>query len=378
MRWPAPASADGASRPGGGLPRRQVPGRRRRAPAAVLAVLAAALPAGAFVDPLDAPATPSALAARRPIAAVTTAGTRLVAVGQRGHVLWSDDGGRRWTQAAVPVSTDLTAVHFTSAERGWACGHDGVVLATRDGGRSWVKQLDGRELERLLRAWVRDHEGDERREALEQAAWLAGRGADQPLLDIWFADERSGFAVGAFDLVLRTADGGATWTPWPGRTDNPRGLHLYAVRRVAGAVIAVGEQGLVLRLDAAGERFRAAPAPYRGSLFGLVGDGAVAIAYGLRGTALRSADGGVSWREIPTGLEVALTGGVALPDGRLVLVSQAGDLLVSADGGRSFGRVRRERASPAAAVAPAGAGEVVIAGADGLRVERVDRDDRRP
>lgn len=360
MRWPARASAEGA------------PGPRRRAQAsagiALALALVAALPAAAFVDPLDAPAVPSALAARRPIAAVTAAGTRLVAVGQRGHVLWSDDGGRSWTQAAVPVSTDLTAVHFASAERGWACGHDGVVLATRDGGRSWARQLDGRAVERLLRGWVRSHVGRAPRAAVEQAEFLAGRGADQPLLGIWFADERTGFAVGAFDLVLATADGGETWTPWVGRTDNPRALHLLAIGRAAGAVLVAGEQGLLLRLDRGGERFRAIPAPRRGSLFGITGDGAAALVYGLRGTVLRS-DDGARWREVQTGLDVAVTGGAALPGGQVVLVSQAGDVLVSADGGRSFHAAPRARPAPASSIAAAGTDAVVIGGPGGLQVE---------
>lgn len=370
MRWPARASADVA------------PGPRLRALARASTALALALatapPAAAFVDPLDAPAVPSALAARRPIAAVTAAGTGLVAVGQRGHVLWSDDGGRSWTQAAVPVSTDLTSVHFVSAGRGWACGHDGVVLATRDGGRSWARQLDGRAVERLLRAWLQAHAGRAPPATVAQAAFLAGRGADQPLLGIWFADERTGFAVGAFDLVLATADGGETWEPWVGRTDNPRALHLLAIGRAAGAVLIAGEQGLLLRLDRGGERFRAVAAPRRGSLFGVTGDGAAALVYGLRGTVLRSEDGAASWREVPTGLDVSVTGGAALPGGRVVLVSQAGDVLVSADGGRTFRAVPRARSAPASSVAATRADAVVIAGVDGLRVEALRRGEARP
>ena len=34
---------------------------------------------------------------------------------------------------------------------------------------------------------------------------------DQPLLDVWFDNERSGFVVGAFNLIFHTDDGGASW-----------------------------------------------------------------------------------------------------------------------------------------------------------------------
>lgn len=304
------------------------------------AALCALLAASAFVDPLDLPARPSALAAHGPLHAVTRAGRRLVAVGERGHVLWSDDGGAAWTQAEVPVSTDLTAVHFVSPERGWAAGHGGVVLATRDGGRTWVRQLDGRRLE---------------------------PGAS--LLAVWFADEGTGFAVGAFGLVLRTGDGGLTWTSWRDRAENPRALHLYGIAEAAGRVWIAGEQGLLLGLDPRGRRFRAVRVPYAGSLFGVTGCGGAVLAYGLRGNVVRSADGGASWRRVATGVEAALTGAAVLPGGRLTLVSQAGHILVSDDCGRSFRRATPGRAAQASAAAPAGADTIAVVGTAGVRLE---------
>jgi len=46
---------------------------------------------------------------------VQTEGQRVVAVGQRGHVLFSDDTGKSWQQAEVPVSADLVAATFLAA-----------------------------------------------------------------------------------------------------------------------------------------------------------------------------------------------------------------------------------------------------------------------
>ncbi|HEY7725246.1 MAG TPA: YCF48-related protein [Anaeromyxobacteraceae bacterium] len=336
----------------------------RLAAAALLAASAAA--AGEFVDPLDRPAQGSPLAQRRPLVGVAAAGGRLVAVGQRGHVLVSDDGGRSWAPSPAPVSTDLNAVAFPSPDRGWAVGHDGVVLATADAGRSWSKQLDGRQVGALLLGHHAGRGGADG--TLRQVRALAAQGADQPLLDVWFEDERTGFAVGAFNLVLRTEDGGRSWAPWLHRTENPRGLHLYAIRRVAGDLWIAGEQGLVLRLDAAGRRFRAVPVPYRGSFFGVAGSGRTVIAYGLRGTALRSRDRGATWQRVDTGVEVALTGAASMPDGRIALVAQSGQVLVSSDDGESFQPAGRG-GSPASSAAAAGAGTLVIVGAAGVRVE---------
>jgi photosystem II stability/assembly factor-like uncharacterized protein len=339
--------------------------------AAVACAAAAARAAGpgAFADPLDVPAVESRLAPHRPLTAIAaTGGGRLVAVGQRGHVLTSDDGGASWAQAAVPVSTDLTAVFFPTSRRGYAVGHDGVVLATSDGGRSWEAQLDGRRLAALVAARVAGVRDPALRERL---AVLASRGEGQSFLDVWFADERTGFAVGAFDLLVHTEDGGRTWTPWLGRTDNPRGLHLHAIRHVAGALWIVGERGLALKLEPAAGRFRAQRPGYAGSFLGLAGDDHTVILHGLQGSAFRSADGGTTWRRIPTGLAVALTASTVLPDGRLVLVSQAGDLLVSSDGGASFAPAPATRPRSAAAAAPAGSGAVAIVGMGGVSIERI-------
>ena len=98
--------------------------------------------------------------------------------------------------------------------------------------------------------------------------------------------------------------------------------------------------------------------------------GRAIVAFGLRGNVFRSLDGGARWGKVGTGLEVALTGAAELPDGRLVLVSQAGHLLVSADGGESFA-LTRGPSLPAAAVAVAGKDTLVIVGARGVRRERL-------
>ena len=80
-----------------------------------LLVSGAGAASAAPADPLQLPAQPSLLAAKSPLFAITSAGPRLVAVGQRGHILISDDNGAQWQQVPVPVSIDLTAVHFPSA-----------------------------------------------------------------------------------------------------------------------------------------------------------------------------------------------------------------------------------------------------------------------
>ena len=335
------------------LPRRQ---RHSLAAAALAAALATLAPASAgaagFVDPLDKPAAASRLAATGLYNGLARAGSRIVAVGQRGHVVLSDDNGTTWRQAKVPVSSDLVAVTFPTPTRGWAVGHDGVVLRTQDAGATWSPQLDGRVMSKLL-GYAHKR--------------LAEQGAENPFLDVWFADERNGFVIGAFNLILRTEDGGHTWQPWLDRTENAGDLHLYAIRRAGGHLFIAGEQGLLMRLDPAAGRFRAIDVPYKGTFFGIVGDESSVVVFGLRGNAFRSTDGGKTWTKVETGVQVGLTAGLH-SNGRLVLVSQAGHVLASRDGA-AFAPVKVERTTPATAVVDSGPDAVVIAGPRGLRTQ---------
>ena len=330
----------------------------------LLPVAGAAAAATPFRDVLDTPAQKSALAARGLVSGLTRAGKRLVAVGQRGHVLLSDDAGTTWQQADVPVSADLVAVCFPSEQTGWAVGHDGVILKSVDAGRSWSRQLDGRGLGEVLVPWY-TKSGDSK--WLAEARRFAAQGAENPFLDVWFDDERHGIVVGAFGLMLRTADGGTSWEPLMHAADNPKSLHLYAVRRIGGELFAVGEQGLALKWDREGGRFPALTLPYAGTLFGVVGKGRVVVGHGLRGNVVRSGDGGITWQSVATGVGVGLTAGTVDERGRIVIVSQAGHVLASSDDGASFSPHKIERPTPAAAVASAGPGVLALAGPRGAQ-----------
>ena len=297
-----------------------------------------------FVDVLDRPAQPSALAPQRLLQATAVAGDRLVAAGARGHIVLSDDGGATWRQARVPVSADLTALHFADAREGWAVGHEGVVLHTGDGGASWELQLDGRRANALALAKARelaaaDPVAHER--LLAEAERAYEEGPSRPFLDVWFADAREGWAVGAYNLVFHTADG----------------------------VYAAGELGLALKLDPASGRFVALATGYDGSWFGVLTRPGLALAYGLRGTAHRSLDGGATWTPVATGVTASLTSGQVLADGRLLLCSQAGDVLVGDADATAFRRVPLATPTSCAGIAAAG-DALVVSGPRGVRVER--------
>ena len=344
---------------------------------AVLFALAcgwASAAAGAgFQDPLAVASTPSELASRGLLQDVVRAGTRLVAVGQRGHIVYSTDAGASWKQSTVPVSSDLTAVFFVNERKGWVVGHDGVVLHTGDGGLTWSLQLDGRRANDLLVAHVEERakaqpDSVELKQLLQEARRFKEQGADKPFLDVWFADENSGYIVGAYNLIFRTTDGGRTWEPWFTQTDNPKLLNLYAIAPVGESLYVVGESGLVLKLDPQAQRFRALPTPYKGSFFGVVGTRTTLVAFGLRGNAFGSDDGGRTWTKVETGLPASIVAGTALPSGALLLADVGGRLAVSDAAGRDFKVVPLKPAMPLAAIADAGNGRIALVGPRGVAV----------
>ena len=346
--------------------------RVRRALVA-LAFLLPTLASAGFTDVLDTPAGMSPLASKGLLNGVALAGKRLIAVGQRGHIVYSDDAGSTWRQATVPVSSDLVAVSFPTPQQGWAVGHDGVVLHSSDGGATWERQLDGRRVGPLMVQQFRAQAArgelgstEDATKLIDEVGRLAAQGAENPFLDVWFADEHNGFIVGAFNLIFQTTDGGKTWVSWFDRTENPDRLHLYAVRGVGSDVYIVGEQGLLLKLDHDNHRFHAITTPYRGTYFGVVGNSDAVIVYGLRGNAYRSTDGGAHWQSIDTGVEEGLTGSTTFGAQGLALISQGGNLLVSQDAGAHFALTRQAKPIPAAAVAMTG-DAIVIAGALGVK-----------
>jgi photosystem II stability/assembly factor-like uncharacterized protein len=325
-----------------------------------------------FVDVLSAPAEASALAPARLLNGVALADQRLVAVGQRGHILYSDDAARNWKQATVPVSADLTAVWFASPSKGWAVGHAGVVLATTDGGNTWTKQLDGKAAARLMS----DHyarnppplQGEALAEFRADIERFVAEGPDKPFLDVWFESETTGYVVGLFNLIFRTDDGGRNWTPLYERTENPKRLHLYAIRPVDEDLYIVGEEGLVLRLDRTSGDFSRLPTPYRGTYFGVTGGPGAILVFGLRGSVFRSTDGGADWTKVETGVPVGLTASTILPDGRIVLASQAGHLLASSDAGATFAPLNLGPPIPVGGVVAA-PGKIIVVGPRGVAAQ---------
>ena len=316
-------------------------------------------------DPMQRPALKSRLASRSVLVAVDRAGQRLVAVGERGHVLVSDDHARSWQQVDVPVSVTLTSVHFVDERVGWAVGHSGVILHSNDGGSSWRKQLDGVRANQLI-AEAALASGNTA--LLERAKRFEMDGPDKPFLAVHFTDTKRGLAVGAFGIAFATEDGGQQWRPILDLVPNDDERHIYAIHETADAVYLAGEQGLLVRRRNQQGNFEKLDTPFRSTLFSLLSaaDGTL-LASGLGGKVYRSTDQGRQWDAVTPAGKTALTAGSVIKGG-VVLVNETGQLLLSADGGRNFKAVSPTgQPFPAAGLAPTANGQLVVVGPFGVQ-----------
>ena len=288
----------------------------------ILAAILLGCGTAAAEDHPPVPAEIAPLAAQSLLLELTRVGTTLVAVGEHGIILVSDDDGKSWVQQPSPTDVLLTAVSFADDTHGIAVGHDGTILKSEDGGRHW--QQVQRDLD-------------------------AG-----PLLTVTLAaDGRHGVAGGAYGLLLTTADGGATWAPakLPDPDEDGADSHLYASAIPApDRWVVVGEASRILISTDQGASWQVAKAPYTGSYFGITTKSADDwLIFGLEGKMLETADAGATWRPIETGQSSGLTSAGLLKDGRLVAVGLNGTILVEDAPGGHF--LPRHLATPTALTA---------------------------
>lgn len=257
--------------------------------------------------------TPSALAASKLLIDVAKANGRIVAVGEFGHVVYSDDDGATWTQAdRVETQVTLTSVVFPSEKVGFAVGHDSMIVKTEDGGQTW----------RLV------HEDFE---------------AESPLLSVFFMSPSRGIAMGAFGYMLETSDAGETWEQRQIIEGGEDDFHLNdSFRDKDGSIWVAAEFGTVYRSDDDGVTFERLQTPYEGSFWGGIGvtDGSVLI-YGMRGNVFRTTDKGATWTKVDTGVTKSFGGATQLADGTIVLAGLSGAIAYSTDMGNSFETVSR-------------------------------------
>jgi len=323
-------------------------------------------PAALSIAPPNDQAVKSKLVTEALLLGVTRAGKRIVAVGEYGDILLSDDNGETWRQARkVPTTVTLTAVHFADDKTGWAVGHDTLVLRTTDGGENWVKQYGGGE-------------------------------SDNALLSVYFKDASHGWAVGAFNYTIETTDAGKTWVerktlipvapgaaqapgaapvvpaagadPYAAATGDENHLNAMFAGPDASTLFVAAEAGAVYRSLDGGATWQKILTGYPGSFWGgLTAKDGTIYATGMRGNIWHSTDKGATWTKLDTsGADQSIAGGLQLADGSLVFVGLGGQVLYSPDG-KTFTLTYRQDRKGLNAVIQDGSDKLLVFGEAGVK-----------
>jgi photosystem II stability/assembly factor-like uncharacterized protein len=258
-------------------------------------------------------------------------GGGFVAVGERGHVVYSANG-MNWQQASVvPTRATLTSVTEFQG-RLWAAGHDSEILTSGDGGVTWTRQFHDPERQ-------------------------------QPIMDIHFFSAQRGLAVGAYGLALVTGDGGQTWEEG---TIGDEEWHYNAMLALSdGRIMVAGEAGYSYRSQDGGETWETLDLPYSGSMFGIVdGTENCILVFGLRGHVQESCDFGERWSELASGTESSISGAVHVHN-TTVMVGNSG-LVLTREGQAPLRAEYHSSGVDFAAIAASGDGRFILVGEDGV------------
>ncbi len=249
------------------------------------------------------------------------------AVGDRGAIWHTRDGGQRWERQVSPTTASLHGVSFIDERRGWIVGGAaipytdrgyGVVLRTDDGGTTWI--------------W-------ERRVELP---FLRG---------VHFHNPQAGFAVGdgspLFPAgIYTTRDAGRTWNPIALRGSH--GWTAAAMQNQGG--VAISRQGEIVTFDAQ-QGLPANVPPHHHRMRAVAAlDARTLFAVGDRAQLWISHDAGSTWLDISDRL-AAWKGvdllAIACQGAHVWLGGAMGNrLLYSADGGQTWQSVATEVATP--------------------------------
>lgn len=297
--------------------------RSKLASLIVVAIFCLLTSANAEVQSYQAPLVKESL-----LLDIAKSGDRLIAVGERGHILLSDDGVT-WEQVRTPSLATLTAVYFVGPH-GWAVGHDASILKSQDRGTSWQLQHFEPELER-------------------------------PFLDVIFFDQKNGIAIGAYGVFYRTTDGGLNWKsemhPEFLSLDDQAYLqeikledeafyvqelssilpHLNSVSGSTERLYLAGEAGLLASSDDQGLTWQRMEINYFGSFFDVAKTASGRIfAAGLRGNLFEYDEPIQQWNKLETGSKSSLNSVISLENETSMVVGNNGAMVTISAESSSF------------------------------------------
>jgi len=283
------------------------------------------------------------------------------AVGRFGMILLTRDGGKTWQERPSGTSRALSAISFADHQHGFVVGSGGTTLTTSDGGVTWRAQPSDTS-EQLLGIYAssptaahvvgafgtllsttdggttwRNH-----RLSWDNLIPLVNKdgGNIEPNLNaVYFANPETGWIVGEFGLVLKTSDGGQTWSSQTYGSDRPQLFAVMFRDKLTGW--SVGQQGTLLKTTDGGRNWIAVDIGTRRNLYGISFEDERGLIVG-EGIVMASQDNGAIWTRLESMPEGRWLSGAAIKKRQAAVVGQAGTIRALDLNEKSF---RREAAA---------------------------------
>jgi hypothetical protein len=158
-----------------------------------------------------------------------SAGKKVIAVGDNNTAIKSMDGGLTWTPQSIPflAGSFVFGIHCLDSLNYYACGGDyatitGAILVTTDGGITWSKTTvpGSRFLDKLFMlapgkgfaAGTNASFDDGSVQKADLGPWAASKTTTAILTNIWCNSSKDIIAVGVGGQILKSDNGGSTWT----------------------------------------------------------------------------------------------------------------------------------------------------------------------
>lgn len=288
------------------------------------------------------------------------------AVGDRGVIWHTSDGGKTWALQPTRIDCRLSSVWFVDARLGWVVGamtdpytHTmrGVLLTTRDGGRSWKQDASGvlpaakrvRFFDKS-RGWILGESGPLAPEGVLVTedggnSWKAAAGLSaQGWLTGDFTSTTDGAIAGRRGAVATVQRRGLKQANSP--LTGLRGFNQLRLSQ-RGIGWLVGDGGLVFFTDDEGNSWQVPP----GGVEELASDQFDWRALAVRGDRcwiagtpgsriLHTSDAGLTWQLLDTGQNAPILGLSFVDDRHGWAVGAFGTILATTDGGQTWQRQR--------------------------------------
>lgn len=235
-------------------------------------------------------------------------GERLWIVGQNGALLSSSDAGAHWRREELPARGNLQAIAVSPRGRQVVVGNQGH-LWTRLGDEPWqsqqlvVSELAGKLLDVSFidgHFWAVGEMGALFRADADATHWqVLGTGDDVTFNSIDAGADGDLWITAEFGRLLRSRDGGASWTTQELGSESLRALHFDGRTGVA-----VGNRGQVFVSQDGGDSWQALKPFTREHLFDIAEHHGQWLASGDRGALFRAPEPTGSWQAwTPDGLD---------------------------------------------------------------------------